>query len=97
VYVLDPKLQDGKKIPKWNCRARQGQFLGFSDEHSLLVATVRLTTGFVSPQFHVVFDDHFHTVYGDGEGKLILMSSAICYGKMIGNFMLKTSMAQMDH
>jgi hypothetical protein len=29
VYVLDPKLQDGKKIPKWNCRARQGQFLGF--------------------------------------------------------------------
>ncbi len=33
VYVLDPKLQDGKKIPKWNCRARQGQFLGFSDKH----------------------------------------------------------------
>ncbi len=29
VYVLDPRLQDGKKIPKWNCRARQGQFLGF--------------------------------------------------------------------
>jgi hypothetical protein len=24
VYVLDPKLQDGKKIPKWNHRARQG-------------------------------------------------------------------------
>ncbi len=35
-----------------------------------------LTTGFVSPQFHVVFDDHFHTVYGDGEGKLI--TDAIC-------------------
>jgi hypothetical protein len=77
VYVLDPKLQDGKKVPKWNCRARQGQFLGFSDEHSLLVATVHhLTTGFVSPQSHVVFDDHFHTVYGDGEGKLI--TDAIC-------------------
>ena len=63
VYVLDPKLQDGKKIPKWNRRSRQGQFLGFSDEHSSLVANVRhLTTGHVSPQFHVVFDDHFHTV-----------------------------------
>jgi hypothetical protein len=77
VYVLDPKLQDGNKIPKWNCWARQGQLLGFSDEHSLLVATVcHLTTVFVSPQFHVVFDDHYHTVYGDGEGKLI--TDAIC-------------------
>jgi hypothetical protein len=76
-YVLDPKLQDGKKIPKWNCQARQGQFLGFSNKNSLLVATVcHLTTGFVSPQFHVVFDDHFHTVYGDGEGNLI--TEAIC-------------------
>jgi hypothetical protein len=77
VYVLDPKLQDGKKIPKWNCWAQQGQFLGFSDEHSLLVATVcHLTTDFVSPQFHVVFDDHFHAVYGDGEGNLI--TDTIC-------------------
>jgi transposase InsO family protein len=77
VYVLVHKLQDGKKFPKWNCRAQQGQFLGFSDKHSLLVATVcHLTTGFVSPQFHVVFDDHFHTVYGDGEGNLI--TDAIC-------------------
>ena len=58
VFVLDPHLQDGKKIPKWDRRSRQGQFLGFSDEHSSLVATVRhITTGFVSPQFHVVFDD----------------------------------------
>jgi hypothetical protein len=41
------------------------------------VAAVRhLTTGFVSPQFHVVFDDHFHTIYGDGEGKFI--TDAIC-------------------
>jgi hypothetical protein len=77
VYVLDPKLQDGKKIPKWNCWARQGQFLGFSDKHSLLVATVcHHTTGFVSPQFYVVFDDHFHTVFGDGEENLI--TDAIC-------------------
>ena len=27
VYVLEAKLQDGKKIPKWNRRARMGQFL----------------------------------------------------------------------
>ena len=29
VYVLDPTLQSGKKISKWNCRARMGQFLEF--------------------------------------------------------------------
>ncbi len=77
VFVLDPKLQDGKKIPKWYCQARQGQFLDFSDKHSLLVATVRhLTTGLVNPHFHVVFDDHFHNVYGDDEENLI--TDAIC-------------------
>jgi hypothetical protein len=77
VYVLTSKLQDGKKISKWNHWAQQGQFLEFSDEHSMLVATVHhLTKGFVSLQFHVVFDDHFHTIYGDGEGNLI--TDAIC-------------------
>jgi hypothetical protein len=40
VFVLDPKLQDGKKIPKWNRHSRLGHFLGFSNEHSSLVANV---------------------------------------------------------
>jgi hypothetical protein len=63
VYVLDPKLQDGKSIPKWNSRSRQGMFVGFSRDHSSLVPLVlNLQTGHVSPQFHVIFDDHFHTV-----------------------------------
>ena len=66
VYVLDPKLQDGKKIPKWNRRSRLGQFLGFSDEHSSLVGRVRnLTTNYVSPQYHVVYDDLFQTIFND--------------------------------
>ena len=63
VYVLDPDLQDGKKIPKWNCRSRQGMFVGFSSEHSSLVPLVlNLETGYISPQYHVIFDDSFHTV-----------------------------------
>jgi hypothetical protein len=37
VYVLDPALQDGKKIPKWNPCARHGVFLGFSSKHSSTV------------------------------------------------------------
>ena len=66
VFVLDPKLQDGKKLPKFNRRARMGQFVGFSDEHSSLVAKVRnLSTNFISPQFHVIFDDKFTTIQND--------------------------------
>ena len=39
-YVLDPRLQDGKKIPKWEAQARTGMFLGFSDVHSSTVGLV---------------------------------------------------------
>ena len=40
-----------------------GQFVGFLDEHSSMIANVRhLTTGYFSPQFHVVFDDLFEKV-----------------------------------
>jgi hypothetical protein len=57
VYVLEPRLQDGKKIPKWEPRARRAQFLGFSKEHSSLSALVRnLRTSAVTPQFHFVAD-----------------------------------------
>lgn len=40
VYVLDPKLQDGKKIPKWKSGARQGNWIGFSLLHSSTVPLV---------------------------------------------------------
>ena len=63
VYVLEPALQDGKKIPKWQPRARLGMFMGFSQVHSSLVPLVlNVSTGFISPQYHVVFDDKFSTV-----------------------------------
>jgi hypothetical protein len=63
VYVLDGKLQAGKGVPKWDDRARIGLFLGFSPRHGRKVALVlNLTTGHVSPQFHIVFDDLFDTL-----------------------------------
>ena len=63
VYVLEPALQDGKKIPKWDPRARLGMFMGFSQVHSSLVPLVlNVSTGKISPQYHVVFDDEFSTV-----------------------------------
>jgi hypothetical protein len=69
-YVLEPKLQSGKKLPKWNKHARIGQFLGFSREHSSTVALEQnLHTGYVSPQYqyHLEFDDNFQTVFHDGK------------------------------
>ena len=65
-FVLEAKLQDGQRIPKFNRRGRMGQFLGFSDQHSSTVGLVRnLATNFVSPQFHVVFDDLFTSIYNN--------------------------------
>ena len=70
-YVLDPKLQDGKKLPKWNFRTRQGQYLGKSPKHSSSIELVRnLNTGFISPKFHVIYDHKFETVMG---GMMIMM------------------------
>ena len=72
VCVLDPKLQDGKKLPKWDPRARRGMYLGASMEHSANISRVlNLRTGHISPQFHVVFDDKFTTVPNHEGGGLV--------------------------
>ena len=64
VYVLDPALQSGKKIPKWSKQARIAQIMGFLEQHSLLVPKVQnLETGHVSPQYHAVFDDKVLQVF----------------------------------
>ena len=63
VYVLDPKLQSGKKLPCWQPRSHRGVFVGYSSRHSSDVPLVlNLQTGSISPQYHVVFDDDFSTV-----------------------------------
>ena len=63
VYVLHPKLQDAKKLPKWTRRSRKGIFLGFSERHHSTVALVlNPETGVITAQYHVVFDEKFTTV-----------------------------------
>jgi len=63
VYVLDPKLQDGKKLPKWSPRCRCGQYLGPSPNHLTMIGHIlNLRTGHVSPQYHCVYDNQFLTV-----------------------------------
>jgi hypothetical protein len=63
VYVLSDHLQTGNPHGKWKDRARVGVYLGHSPDHASTVAYIlNVTTGHVSAQFHVVFDDHFDTV-----------------------------------
>jgi hypothetical protein len=62
-FVLDPCLQDGKKIPKWNRQARLAQLVGFSPEHSFHVANVQhLLTNHISFQFHLIHYDNIETI-----------------------------------
>ena len=64
VYVLDSRSQSGiKGVPKWEPRTRLGIFVGHSPVHARSVALVlNPSTGHISPQFHVVFDDSFTTI-----------------------------------
>ena len=63
VCVLDARAQAGKRVPKWEHKARIGIYLGESPRHSRKVALVlSLKTGHVSPQFHCQFDDLFDTL-----------------------------------
>jgi hypothetical protein len=72
VYVLDPKLQDGHKIPKWDPRSRRGMFVGVSHAHSSNVGRIlNLRTGNISPQYHVVYDYLFTTVPNAQSGGLV--------------------------
>ena len=66
IYVLEKALQDGKKLPKWKPRSSRSVYMGVSHKHSSSVPLVLSTsTGAITPQFHVVFDDWFATVGSD--------------------------------
>ncbi|KAI2513070.1 hypothetical protein MHU86_1362 [Fragilaria crotonensis] len=63
VYVLDKMISDGKKLPRWTPRSTRTVNLGFSDKHASSVPLVlNPQTGYITPQFHIVFDDWFATV-----------------------------------
>ena len=63
VYVLDARLQGAGFIPKWDEQVRVDAYDGRSQIHAGNVSLIlNLSTGHVSPQFHVVFDETFSTV-----------------------------------
>ena len=58
VYVLQPRLQDGVKLPNWDTQSRRGHYMGVSPLHASTVRLVRnLNKNCMSPQFHVVYDN----------------------------------------
>lgn len=62
-YALDGIVQSGQKAPKWSSRARMAVYLGASPQHASTVGLLlSLTTGLISPQFHVRYDDTFQTL-----------------------------------
>jgi hypothetical protein len=64
LYILDPRGQAGHKLPACDPCSRHAQNMGFSPLHASSVALTRnLTTGNISPQFHVVYDDFFETMH----------------------------------
>ena len=78
VFVLRVKLQEGHKIPKWNGCLRLGNFLGFPDNHYSLVSNVQnLTTGYISPQYHLAFDYFSRQSVGLGKMKWSLIVFSI--------------------
>jgi len=64
IYVLDKQLQDGNHTSsKWDPHAWLGIYVGHLSIHSGNVVLVyNPATGHTTPQFHVVFNDHFQTV-----------------------------------
>ena len=62
-YVLDPTLQDGKKLPKWKPCSHRAMFVGYSKDHAHNVGCMlNMITKSIKPQFHVMYDDFFSTI-----------------------------------
>ena len=61
VYVLDDHLKSGLAVPpKWEPRARIRIYVGRSQFHASSVSLIlNPSTGHVSPQYHLVYDDDF--------------------------------------
>ena len=90
VCILDYRVANGKKIPKWEPRSRSGIYLGSSPAHASNVPLVlTLKMGHVTPQYHVVFDDCFSTVElgGSDDGTAELWQNLFSYSQSTFDYM----------
>ena len=81
VYVLDPEISNSKNILRWKIKSRRDVFLGYIPNHSSDVYLVlKLTTGHISPQYHMVLDKTLRTVqsiYDDEDTPVLKNNVAI--------------------
>jgi hypothetical protein len=62
-YVLQKELQDGSSLGKWKPRTWTGVYVGNSTCHSSGIPLIyNPVTSHITPQFHVIYDENFHTV-----------------------------------
>ena len=62
-YVVDRRLQEGKKINKWAYKSEVGIYVGRSPSYGRNVALIlNRHTGLVSPQFHLKLDSTFTAI-----------------------------------
>ena len=65
-FILEIELQGNKPVHKWKERAKVGIYLGKSPQHEQNIALILdQTTGLVSLQFHVQFDNSFSITQKD--------------------------------
>jgi hypothetical protein len=65
-YLLDKRIADGKKIPRWQSKSERVIFVGISPQHTSTIPRVlNPRTRAITTPYHVVFDDWFATVGSD--------------------------------
>ena len=63
MYVIYPKRSNSQKLPLWQKKSSRSVFLGYNTTHSSdFPLVLNLTTGCISPRYHVVSDGTFSTV-----------------------------------
>ena len=68
IFVLDKRLHDRDSIPKWKALSWTGVYVGHTLQHAGNVPLIyNPSTMYISPQYHVAFDNPFTTVCGSTE------------------------------
>jgi hypothetical protein len=63
MYILNKNAKAGRKLSRWEMRARLAVYIGPSTYHSSSIGLGRsLSTGLASPTFHAHYDDKFTSV-----------------------------------
>ena len=79
VYVLGEDLKGDTKQHKWKQRTKVGMYLGRSKHHAADVSLILNTkANFITPQYHVLFDDDFHSVTSASEKLVNKHGKEVC-------------------